>query len=119
MTDDYEPEREADGKFAKGSSGNPGGKPHGAWSPTKAMRHLLMMTPDELLAFEPQTVAEQLAKEWLLRAETGDGRGAMVNGMMKEVLNRVDGKVPDKVEVEGSQGIQVHFTEAKRDGDED
>lgn len=96
--------------FKPGQSGNPGGRAKGAKSPTKALRRLLALSYDELLAYKPQHMAEETAKRWLMLAMEGDGKAGASNNVIREIFNRVDGKIPDRIEASGDgSGINVVF----------
>jgi len=78
------------GTFQPGQSGNPGGRPKGSVSLVQIMlKKLAEQCPDE-----PEKVrAEKVVEAAVAKAEAGDFQ------MFKEILERVDGKVTDKVEV--------------------
>ena len=99
------------GKFEKGQSGNPRGRPRSEQAITPWLRKLL----EEKRA--GKTRAEHVANAWIKAAEAGD-----VNAI-KALADRVDGKVPDSVDVT-SGGKSFSFTldlsgkgvDADRDG---
>lgn len=74
--------RRKNGQFA----GQPGpGRPKGAFSLSRLMREVLMEEGEE--------AARERIRKWLAHAD--EGRAPY----MQEVLNRIDGKVPDRVHV--------------------
>lgn len=83
-------------RFPKGKSGNPGGRPKGR-SITAALRKLADTDHNG------KAVAEVLAEVLMKHALSGKFPFA------KEVLDRIDGKVPDKalVETKGEQKVFI------------
>jgi hypothetical protein len=81
---EQESNRDAQGKFKPGMSGNPSGRPKGRISVTRFIRELLAEGDGE----RARNVAESIIKN----AEDGDIRH------IAELLQRVDGKVTDKIE---------------------
>jgi hypothetical protein len=79
-------------RFKKGRSGNPGGRPKGT-SITAILRELLNRPTED-----GRVVAEELADVFIERAKAGQFKFA------KEILDRTEGKVPDRVEVSGKDG---------------
>ena len=74
--------------FKPGESGNPGGRPKGSVSPTNELIKLLEENP---------TMARDMAQRLLDNA----CKGIDTLSYFKEVANRIDGKVTDKLEVKG------------------
>lgn len=74
--------------FKPGQSGNPGGRPKGSVSPTNELIKLLEENP---------TRARDMAQRLLDNA----CKGIDTLPYFKEVANRIDGKVTDKLEVKG------------------
>ena len=83
--------------YKPGQTGNPSGRPPGT-GPTEALTSYVYTgkLPDP-----PLTPAWTIAKAITQRAETGDPRAVTV------VLDRVDGKVPDRVQVGLLQGVTL------------
>lgn len=63
---------------------------------TPRIQRFLGMTLEELEAFKPQTVADVVALTYVKEAMVG---GVLLWRGRQEVLERADGKVPDKIEV--------------------
>jgi hypothetical protein len=62
---------------------------------TTILQRLSNMDPDDLEAYKPKTSKEALVKRMV------------IEGDYKEVFNRIDGKVPDKVEHMGKDGEAI------------
>ncbi|HYE21210.1 MAG TPA: DUF5681 domain-containing protein [Tepidisphaeraceae bacterium] len=76
--------------FPKGKSGNPGGRPKGE-SLTATLRRVL----EEVDPKHPDaTMGERLVRMVVKHAKRGNA------AIIKEIIERVDGKIPDKLEVE-------------------
>lgn len=79
--------------FKKGESGNPGGRPKGAYSIPHAYARLLVLSPDEFKAYEPKNSAEVIAKYQIERAlETDKGYMASAIKAVQEITDRTEGK---------------------------
>ena len=74
--------------FKKGKSGNPKGKPLGALSMTTKIKEFLMTT-----ASDGETYADKLRKATVLRAITKS------DVLVKEILDRMDGKVVQPTDI--------------------
>ena len=97
MPDNTNPaEHLKDHRFQKGRSGNPGGRPKGR-SITAALRRLAETDHNG------KPIAEVLAEVMMKQALSGHYNFA------REIVERLDGKVPDKAEVEtkGEQRVYV------------
>lgn len=80
-----------------GQSGNPGGRPKGQ-SLTKILRDILDSEADD----SGKLVAEHFVESVVTHAiERGD------SALVKEIFNRIDGKVPEKIEVATRKDIEV------------
>lgn len=76
------------GRWKPGQSGNPGGAPKGQVSLVRLLREALKKEdPDD----PAQTVADKLIEAGIAYARAGDPT------FWKEILNRIDGKVPDHI----------------------
>jgi len=76
-----------DGRWAKGQSGNPGGRPVGRLSMTAKLKQLLNEDSVEVAGLDKADELIQIAYQ---AARRGDFR------FFQEIFNRVDGKVADK-----------------------
>ena len=92
-------------KFQKGQSGNPNGRPKSEQAVTPTLRRLLADKQ------HGKTRAENVANTLLTLAESGDVSAIRI------VLERVDGKVADQVELGGEAKfrVTVNFDGADRD----
>ena len=82
-------------QFKKGVSGNPKGKPKGAFSLTTKVKEFLLEK-----AKDGETYGEKLKKAAVLRAMTKS------DPLMKEIWDRLDGKVPQQNDItSGGQPI--------------
>ena len=95
--------------FKKGQSGNPGGRPKGSISLTTILREKLSEGDGER--------AKQLVEELLLRA------GEKSDPLMKEILDRTEGKVPQATDItsngESIQPVLVEIINAKPETTDD
>ena len=91
--------------FKKGVSGNPKGKAVGTLSMTTKIREFLME-----YGKDGETNADKLKRSMVLRAITKS------DVLAKEILDRIDGKVPLPVEgkIEGNLIIQLSEVVAKK-----
>ena len=85
-------------RFKPGQSGNPKGRPKGTSITARLKR---IMEQDD------GNVAEALAKAATKAALKGDYR------FWKEIIDRIDGKVPDKVQSDGEILIRVNHVKDK------
>lgn len=76
--------------WEKGQSGNPGGRPKRGTTMTELLHTRLDLKDGDLL-----THKARIAQRLIELAEEGNVPA------IKEILDRTEGKVPDKVEVEG------------------
>jgi hypothetical protein len=76
--------------FRRGQSGNPGGLPKGKPKISAALLRFMVMPVEVFLAFEPRTVAEELAKT-LMEIALGDNANAALLAI-KEIADRTEGK---------------------------
>ena len=95
----YPIEKSKPTQFKKGKSGNPKGKPVGALSMTTKIREFLME-----FGKDGETNADKLKRAIVLRAITKS------DVMAKEIMDRVDGKVPTKTELTGKDGQPLEIT---------
>jgi len=130
----HKPQRNADGTFPAGVSGNPAGRPKGALGLTATVKGSMAKRAIEIrqvalmaqeLGFDPKevSVGEVIVQAGCVHAIKGNV------AWFKEFIDRVDGKVTDKVEVQ--EDIIVRFVDPEdenndntgngrgNDGDED
>lgn len=86
MESEIRKDREANGRFAEGNPGGPG-RPKNEFSLTHLAR--------ELLTKEDAAEAKELVRDWIDKAKEGNPTALV------QLLDRIDGKVPDKHEVTG------------------
>jgi hypothetical protein len=81
-------------RYKPGVCGNPGGRPKGALSLTKLLREALEKnTINGELIPEGKTAGERLIELAIANASKGNAK------YFTEIINRIDGKLPDKVEI--------------------
>lgn len=98
-------------QYKPGESGNLKGRPKGS-GVTDRLRALLDEEVD--LGGKKMTMAEALAKVVVKKALKGDHK------FVKELLDRTEGKVSDKLELEGEISIiEQRFVIAKKPGADD
>jgi hypothetical protein len=87
-------------QFKKGQSGNPGGRPKGSISLVNLIRRRLTENPE---------LADAIADNLIALAAQGDQKA--INAI-REILDRVDGKVPQQVDakVEGDIVVRCELT---------
>ena len=103
--------RDKKGRFRKGFSGNPGGRPKNV-SITAKLRRLLSIPTDPGNPDSPQVLDAVVEKVLELVL---DGNPAIV----KELWNRIDGKVPDRVEPDLPPTWRTEFVVVDRASVED
>lgn len=75
---------------------NPGGVRKGTVFISERMKFLQSLSPEEFEAYQPQTVADEIAQTRVKAARSSKMQGL---AEAKEVLDRTEGKAPQKVEV--------------------
>jgi len=91
--------------FKPGQSGNPKGRPKGSGITDRLKK---------LLEKEDGKIADALAQSIISAALRGDYR------FVKEILDRVEGKVTDKLDIDGEvRVIEQRFVVAKRPPEDD
>ena len=93
-----EPYRDAKGRFIPGHSGNVYGKPQGTLSLVGLLRKQLAEHPEDA-----QAIVEALVKMGKTREL----------GAIKELLDRIDGKVVERHRLEGELPVKLVFIPAK------
>ena len=82
-----------------GESGNPKGRPIGIISPTEQLKAYLRRAPGEVVA---------IIEAWIKEGKAGNIQA------IKELLDRVDGKVVERHQVEGELPIKLLFVPASQ-----
>ena len=100
--------------FKPGQSGNLRGRPSGP-SPTKRAIELLTMSPAKRKALEKKLgqkipTLDQIIVGWLEECVGGDMQA------VRELLNRFDGKVPDKIDVRMTMRAEAERIASEYDG---
>lgn len=93
-------------RFARGTSGNPGGRPKGR--STKAVLNELLELPNR----EGVTARERLGEVLLAKALTGN------LGAIKELFDRADGRAKQAVDLGGDVTIRVEYADSHVDAPE-
>lgn len=97
-------------QFTPGKSGNPNGRPKGSGVADRLRR---LLEEEVTLKGKKLTMADALAQVVLNKAMKGDHK------FVKEILDRLDGKVTDRLEVDGDiRMIQQRFEIAKKPDDD-
>ena len=115
--------RGTDGKFLLGVGGNPNGRPPRSHCISDLMYELLSGDPEAVLAkwnkAPKKTGAMRVVIAWYKKLTTADMTA------LKEVLDRVEGKVPQAIEATGKDGeslkptiVNVISMDAKKATDE-
>ena len=82
------------GRWKKGESGNPNGRPKGSVSLVGMLKKLLEENPGE---------GEAVVKQWI-----EDAKGGRFP-QLKEMIERIDGKVADKIESDNKVQVTVRY----------
>lgn len=87
--------------------------PHGEQGPkiTPRIRHLLDMNAAEFDAWRPRTVGDVIAYNYVFEAMAGS---QISERGRQEVIERVDGKVVEKREVETTKKIETVYVDGPR-----
>lgn len=97
--------------FQKGKTGNPKGRPKGARSFKTILRELLLVETKEIdpISGEERKISqkEKLAIAAVLRAMKDE---AYANGALEQILNRLEGKVTEKVEQTVTAGPSIDLS---------
>ena len=94
-------------QFQPGQSGNPGGVRKGTVFISERMKYLQSLPLDEFEAYEPPTVADEIAKTRVQNARSKKAQGL---AEARELLDRTEGKAPQKVDVSGEINVNVDIT---------
>jgi len=87
-------------QFKKGKTGNPDGRPKGSLSMTKLLRVYLETKDPKTGKYIKDIVNEAFVKRAVAKSDV----------LMKEILDRVDGKVVNKNELSGKDGGPLEIT---------
>ena len=105
--------RDEYGKFVKGVSGNPNGRPKGSVSVVEALKRKLEEVPEG----QTKTYLELLVSRYMKNAiQDGDTQ------LIRDLINRVDGMPTQRQELTGKDGeklepVLVKFLDAKDNRD--
>jgi hypothetical protein len=104
--------RDAKGKWLPGRCPNPAGRPKGSRSLTTILREILArrLHPEDT-AEDALTRAEAFVEAVLAQAESGNATCA------KEIWERMDGKVPDRIEAKLGGNWSMEYEQATEDDD--
>ena len=97
-----------DYKFKPGQSGNPNGRPKGE-SITAKLRKIL-----ESEYTDGKTVADHIVNTIVKEILSPSGKYGFNTPLLREILERVEGKVPDKHEIETGD-ISIVYKQVKKD----
>lgn len=102
--------------WKKGQSGNPAGRPKTGESWSEIFRQVGEMYPEDVISIVGQ--ANDLGKAYSLYPKTVQMKiqvairviAAIMHdptpGLLKETLDRIEGKVPEKLQMEGTLGVE-------------
>ena len=100
-------------EFKPGQSGNPGGRPK-----YKPITDALKMLLDEAYLADGTTLAQHIAQE--VTKELLDPAGNLKHGyntaLLKELLDRTEGKVADTLRIEGDIPVNIVYKLTEDDG---
>lgn len=99
--------RDEKGQFLPGSVASPG-RPRRSKSISDQLQHIINMSQEELKAFTPNTGAQMIALDMFKNSKDPQ--------ILKELLNRVEGKVVEQIEVEQRSVNIVYELERGKDG---
>lgn len=86
-------------QFKPGISPNPGGVRKGTVFISERMKFLQSLSPADFEAYEPQTVADEIAKTRVKAARSSKMQGL---AEAREVLDRTEGKAQQKMQIEAA-----------------
>lgn len=92
--------RDEQGRFVPGQTGNPNGRPKGSISMVDKLRQYLQDHPEE---------ADKLISSLIQQGTTGN------TVAIKEILDRIDGKVTDTHRIEGDIPISIIYKQVEKD----
>ena len=105
--------RLANGRFPKGVSGNPNGRPKGNHS--ESISNLLRKRLDELAPGTTKTYKEMIVDAWLLELVNRKDKSHIA--ALREALNRLEGKPKESIEVSGNVEKPITLKVVYDDGD--
>ncbi len=119
-----QPKRKATrGSWAKGKSGNPGGRPANGITFAAELRHVLSMTGPEIAK-----VCRIFAKDFKALPEDMDMRKMIIlrwiasvmseptPGLLQQMIDRTDGPVPTKISGDEDAPLTIKVVYVKRNG---
>lgn len=98
-------------RWKKGESGNPKGRPRKEVSLTSLLKKYLDDVPDIQVGGKTNTKSwmELIVQAWLVGAYKGNAQ------LMRELLDRVEGKVPQPIAgAEGGVPIKITYVQAEK-----
>lgn len=93
MTSKQDGNRNDDGTFAEGKSGNPGGRPKKEWTWAGLFREVVENESLEYLGKDKGLLKQAIAEKIITKAAAGDLRAIEI------IIDRMDGKPKQSVEV--------------------
>jgi hypothetical protein len=104
------PFQDEHGRFKPGNRANPGGRPKGSINLSNKLRQALAQAaPGD----ETRTIADLLIETGIRQAGAGD------HNFWKMIFERIDGKVPDKIEHQYGPNWRLTFEADPEEGDND
>lgn len=86
--------RDEEGKFIKGVSGNPDGRPKGSFSLVELIKKRLQEIPEGKDKTYAEYFIEQIMKKTVIEGDTS---------MMRDIINRVDGMPRQNIGLDGGK----------------
>ena len=96
--------RDSNGRFVANNTANLAGRPLLKHTVSDQLRRLLDMTDEEIDKFKPKTGAQVIALKMY--------NGADDPQVLKELLNRTEGKVTDSIEI-GPRDVSIRYEQVE------